>query len=56
MDYNYVSIKETDNGFIVEVNNYSQNKKRGTRGTFVARSVEELKEVLEKEVYPVLNK
>lgn len=53
MEHNYVSIKETDNGFIVEVNNYSQNKKRAT---FVARSVEELKEVLEKEVYPILNK
>jgi hypothetical protein len=50
---NYVSIKQTNNGFIIELNNYSRDKKQGT---FVATSVEHLKEILELEVYPILSK
>lgn len=50
---NYLTIKETNNGFVVELNNYSS--KPCCQGTWVARSIEELNTVLEKNVYPAFN-
>ncbi len=51
---NYLTIEKTDNGFVVKLNDYSGKGDGRVKGTWVARSNEELKEVLQKHVYPVL--
>lgn len=49
----FVTIKETNNGFVVELNNYQS--KPCCQGTWVARNTEELSNILEKNVYPAFN-
>jgi hypothetical protein len=51
---NYVSIKQTNNGYLVTLNEYSSNAIK--KGVWVAKSIEDLSEVLTTEIYPVFTK
>lgn len=46
----YVVIRHVDNGFFIEVNEYSSDKKRSK---YVARNEEELYAVIQKRVFPI---